>query len=284
MGNNESLSEEAVKILKRELMIDLGMKSFSGDITSCNFINKNDRREFLIIPRQKVIVCGVNFVSKFIKDVSKKIKFFALCKDGDLVKRNQVIAKISGNSRNIMSLERTVLNFLQHLSSISTTTNLLVKKLGKSKTKLLDTRKTTTGLRRLEKYATRTGGAINHRLDLTENILIKDNHIFLCGGIDGVLKKLREKRIKNFQIECDNLSQVIKLLNYGCKNFLLDNMSPRNIKKSLKLAEGKNVIFELSGGINAKNIQKFANLGANFISSGSITQNSQPVDIGLDIF
>ena len=106
MGNNESLSEEAVKILKRELMIDLGMKSFSADITSCNFINKNDRREFLIIPRQKVIVCVVNFVSKFIKDVSKKIKFFALCKDGDLVKRNQVIAKISGNSRNIINVLR----------------------------------------------------------------------------------------------------------------------------------------------------------------------------------
>ncbi len=284
MKKNVNLLKEAIKILEEELKVDLGKKSFRGDITSQTLISEQDEREFLIIPRQKIVVCGLSFISRFIKNLSKNIKFVCVYEDGEIVKKNQVIAKIYGNSRSILALERTILNFLQHLSGISTTTYFLVKKLEKSKTRLLDTRKTTTGLRKLEKYATRTGGAKNHRLNLNEKILIKDNHICICGGIDCVLKVLKKKKITNYQIECDNLSQVRKLLNFGCKNLLLDNMTPKSIKKSLELAKGKKVEFELSGGINIKNIDKFANLGANFISSGAITQSAQKVDIGLDIF
>ena len=279
-----SLQEEAIKILKNELKVDLGNKSFNGDVTTRSLISEKDEKEFFVIPRQQIVVCGLDCIPGFISRVTNKIHFNKIVKDGDLINKNQIIAKISGNSRQILSLERTILNFIQHLSAISTATHLLVKKLNKSKTKLLDTRKTTTGLRKLEKYATKKGGAINHRLSLDKKILIKDNHILVCGGIDKVLKKLKKKRITDYQIECDNFSQVQKLLNYGCKNFLLDNMSPKDIKKSLKLATGKNANFEISGGINVNNIHKFANLGANFISSGAITQGCKSVDIGLDIF
>ena len=139
-----SLQEEAIKILKNELKVDLGNKSFNGDVTTRSLISEKDEKEFFVIPRQQIVVCGLDCIPGFISRVTNKIHFNKIVKDGDLINKNQIIAKISGNSRKILSLERTILNFIQHLSAISSATHQLVKKLNKSKTKLLDTRKTTT--------------------------------------------------------------------------------------------------------------------------------------------
>ena len=196
-----------------------------------------------------------------------------------------IIAEISGNCRKILSMERTLLNFLQHLSSISTTTSNLIKLMGNTKTQLLDTRKTSIGLRLLEKYATSIGGAINHRMGLYDEILIKDNHIKVLGGIDKTISLLNKKNIKKFKIECENYEDVTKAIRAGASYILLDNMKPEEIKKCIKLKQKSNSYtkFEITGGINLNNIKKYYLLGADYISIGKITNSAKSVDIGLDI-
>ena len=155
--------------------------------------------------------------------------------DGNELNKNSIILEINGNVKFILLIERTILNFVQHLSSISTYTRKFVKKIGGTKTKLLDTRKTTTGLRVLEKYATKIGGAQNHRQGLYDQLLIKDNHIKLLGGIDNTLNIIKKKKIKKYIIECDSYEQVQKCLKFGSSYILLDNMSPNEIKNCINL-------------------------------------------------
>ena len=167
------------------------------------------------------------------------------------------------------------------MSSISSETKKYVVKLKNSNTKLLDTRKTTCGLRYLEKYATKMGGAINHRFGLFDEILIKDNHIKALGGITNTLKTLNGKKI-NYKIECDTLSQVRDCIAAGSTYILLDNMSPNQVKKIINCF-GKKAKFEVSGGVNLKNIAKYSKVGANYISTSKITLCSKSVDISLDL-
>ena len=205
--------------------------------------------------------------------------------DGNELNKNSIILEINGNVKFILLIERTILNFVQHLSSISTYTRKFVKKIGGTKTKLLDTRKTTTGLRVLEKYATKIGGAQNHRQGLYDQLLIKDNHIKLLGGIDNTLNIIKKKKIKKYIIECDSLEQVQKCLKFGSSYILLDNMSPNEIKNCINLKKNfkRKILFEISGGINHDNINLYSNLGSDFISSSKITNSAKSVDIGLDI-
>ncbi len=205
--------------------------------------------------------------------------------DGNELNKNSIILEINGNVKFILLIERTILNFVQHLSSISTCTRKFVKKIGGTKTKLLDTRKTTTGLRVLEKYATKIGGAQNHRQGLYDQLLIKDNHIKLLGGIDNTLNIIKKKKIKKYIIECDSYEQVQKCLKFGSSYILLDNMSPNEIKNCINLKKNlkRKILFEISGGINHDNINLYSNLGSDFISSSKITNSAKSVDIGLDI-
>ena len=189
---------------------------------------------------------------------------------------------ISGNSKVILATERTVLNFLQHLSSISTLTHKFILAMNSTNTKLKNTRKTTPGLRVFEKYATVVGGAIDHRMGLFDQILVKDNHIKALGKIETALSKLNEKKPK-FQIECENIDEVKKSISMGAKYILLDNMRPKEIQNCIKLRNNKNIEFEITGGISINNISKFSNLGADYISTGKITNSANSVDIGLDI-
>ena len=181
-------------------------------------------------------------------------------------------------------LERSVINFLQHLSSISTYTSRFVLLLKKSHTKLLNTRKTITGLRKLQKYATTVGGAKNHRMGLHDEILIKDNHIEVLGGIDNTLKVLKEKNIKNYKIECETIEEVKKSMLAGAKYILLDNMSPLEIKKSIGLKEKYNFLttFEITGGINLKNISPYLDTGIDAVSIGALTHQIISSDIKLE--
>lgn len=279
------VSKTAVRLLNDEYLFDTGGNLTNGDITSSEILDDKKNIKFFFIPREDIRICGLQFLREFLIKFSNKIKYKHNYTDGCLVKKDSIIAEIWGSPKTILSLERTLLNFLQHLSAISTTTSKVVEELKDSNTKLLDTRKTTPGMRVLEKYATKKGGAKNHRINLSDKILIKDNHIKVCGNEEKLINILKTKNISNYQIECDSFFQVKKFYEFGCKSFLLDNMKVSEIKKSVSLKSKKeNLIFEVSGGINLQNIKKYKDLGADFISSGFITQNPENVDIGLDIF
>lgn len=274
----------AIESLEKELHVDLGSNTSRRDITTEKLMKNDPTIKVNIVAREKLTLCGIRFIKAFVKKLDKRVKFLVLFEDGQEVKKNKTIAVLSGSSKLILKIERTILNFLQHLSSISTSTSKLVKKIGDSQTKLLDTRKTITGLRILQKYATKIGGAENHRKGLYDQILIKDNHIRILGGIEKTLDIISKKKIKNYKIECDTLDQVTKAIKSGAKYILLDNMNKKVIKKCLKLQHNKKVIFEITGGVNNKNIKEFSSLNADYISVGSITQSPIPIDIAIDIY
>ena len=275
----------AVKKLISEYFEDLGGSSHLGDITSRHLINKNLNVNAIITNREEIVLCGEFFIKSFLRKKFPKLKYKSNFVDGNKVKKNSNIIEIFGDLKSILAIERTILNFIQHLSSISTHTNEFVRLLNDSKTKLLDTRKTIIGLRKIQKYATHIGGAKNHRMGLYDKILIKDNHIKSIGSISETLTLIEKKKIKNFMIECDKFSQVKKCIKSNVNYILLDNMKPKEIVKCIKLKnEFKNkVLFEITGGINLKNFKKYCNLGADYISSGKITNCPKSVDIGLDI-
>lgn len=279
--NFSSLTKLAANLLISELKADLGKINFNQDKTTRLLIKKTKIVNVRIFTKEKIVLCGGKFVKDFISKNFPKIKIKLNYRDGDEINKNSNLILLEGDVRFILKIERTILNFLQHLSSISSETKKYVLKLKNSNTKLLDTRKTTCGLRYLEKYATKMGGAINHRFGLFDEILIKDNHIKALGGIRNTLKILLEKKI-NYKIECDTLSQVRDCIAAGSKYILLDNMSPNKVKKIINCF-GKKAKFEVSGGVNLKNITKYSKVGANYISTSKITLCSKSVDISLEL-
>ena len=279
---NKKLLKESFEKLCNELKNDLNGKSIKNDITSNYLLDDSSEFKCEISNREKIILCGEEFVRYFFKKKFPKIKIQSFYKDGAKLKKNSKIFSISGNSKVILATERTVLNFLQHLSSISTLTHKFILAMNSTKTKLKNTRKTTPGLRVFEKYATIIGGAIDHRMGLFDQILVKDNHIKALGKIETALSKLNERKQK-FQIECENIDEVKKSISMGAKYILLDNMRPKEIQNCIKLRNNKNIEFEITGGISINNISKFSNLGADYISTGKITNSANSVDIGLDI-
>lgn len=279
--NFSSLTKMATNLLLSDLKIDLGKINFNYDKTTRVFIKEKKILDVRIFTKEKIVFCGGKFVKDFVNKKFPKIKIELNFKDGDEVKKNSDLILLKGDIRLILMIERTILNFLQHLSSISSETKKYTLKLKKSNTKLLDTRKTTCGLRYLEKYATKMGGAINHRFGLFDDILIKDNHIKALGGISNTLEALRGKKL-NYKIECDNISQVHNCIRAGSKYLLLDNMAPNQIRKIIKRF-GKMAKFEISGGVNFENIEKYSKVGADYISTSKITLCSKSVDISLDL-
>lgn len=279
--NFSSLTKMATNLLLSDLKIDLGKINFDYDKTTRVLIKEKKILDVRIFTKEKIVFCGGKFVKDFVNKKFPKIKIKLNFKDGDEVKKNSDLILLKGDIRLILMIERTILNFLQHLSSISSETKKYTLKLKKSNTKLLDTRKTTCGLRYLEKYATKMGGAINHRFGLFDDILIKDNHIKALGGISNTIEALRGKKL-NYKIECDNISQVHNCIRAGSKYLLLDNMAPNQIRKIIKRF-GKKAKFEISGGVNFENIEKYSKVGADYISTSKITLCSKSVDISLDL-
>ena len=281
----EKVSRIAVRKLISELKDDLGGINLKNDLTSKTLLPNSLIGKAIITNREKIILCGQSFLKDFLKQKFPMLAFKSKYSDGNELNKNSIILELNGNVKFILLIERTILNFVQHLSSISTYTRKFVKKIGGTKTKLLDTRKTTTGLRVLEKYATKIGGAQNHRQGLYDQLLIKDNHIKLLGGIDNTLNIIKKKKIKKYIIECDSYEQVQKCLKFGSSYILLDNMSPNEIKNCINLKKNfkRKILFEISGGINHDNINLYSNLGSDYISSSKITNSAKSVDIGLDI-
>ncbi len=251
-----------------------------GDITS-NLINNNKIIEAKIISNQKAVVAGLLFVKQSFNQVDKKTKFIIKKKDGSTVKKNSVIAVIKGKANSIMIAERVALNFLSHISGIATKTNQFVKLAGK-KCKICCTRKTLPNYRVIQKYAVKIGGGTNHRFNLSDEFLIKDNHIASSDLREFVSLVIKNKREKKITVEVDSLKQLKKIIGLKFNTILFDNMSIKNLRAGVKLAK-KYYETEASGNINLKTVKSVAATGVNRISVGSITHSAPAIDFKLEI-
>ena len=252
----------------------------SGDITSD--LIKNDKViEAKLICNENAVIGGLRFAKSAFNLIDSKIKFIVKKKDGSLVKKNSLIATIKGKAKNILIAERVALNFLSLVSGIATKTNQFVKLAGK-KCKICCTRKTIPNLRVIQKYAVKLGGGTNHRFNLSDEFLIKDNHIASSDLRKLVILAIEDKKNKKITVEVDNLKQLKKILGLKFNTVLFDNMSINNIKAGIKLAK-KYYETEASGNISLKTVKKVAATGVNRISVGSITHSSSAIDFKLEI-
>ncbi len=252
----------------------------AGDITS-NLIKKSSIKKFKIIANQNGIIGGIEFAKSTFKIFDDKIQFHIKKKDGSQVKKGQIIATIKGDSKNILICERVALNFLSHISGIASYTNKFVKRI-KGKSKICCTRKTIPNLRVIQKYAVKLGGGINHRFNLNDEFLIKDNHI-----VSSELKYLVQKAIKNkkgrkITVEVDNLKQLKSILGFKFNTVLFDNMNIKSLKEGVKLAK-KYYVTEASGNITLKNVKSVSKTGVDRISVGSITHSAPAMDFKIEI-
>ena len=252
----------------------------SGDITS-KLIKTNQINKFNLISNQNAILAGINLFKFTFKIIDKKINIKLIKKDGSKVKKGTRIAIIKGNTKSILMAERTALNFLSHLSGIATKTNEFVKKTKKYKTKICCTRKTIPNLRLLQKYAVRIGGGFNHRFNASNEFLIKDNHIASSNIVELITLANKKKQKKIITVEVDNIKQLKEILGLKFQRVLLDNMTPKNIRKAVKLVNNK-YETEASGSININNIKKISSTKVNRISIGSLTHSVKAVDLKLE--
>ena len=252
----------------------------NGDITS-NLINNNRVIKAKIISNENALVAGIEFAKQTFLLIDKKIKFKILKKDGSIVKKHNVIAIIEGKAKNILLAERVALNFLSHLSGIATKTNHFVKTV-KGKCKICCTRKTIPNMRVIQKYAVKVGGGTNHRFNLSDEYLIKDNHIASSNIKEVVSKAIQNKKGRKITVEVDNINQLKEIIGLKFDTVLLDNMSIQNLKKSIKIINNK-YETEASGNVNSKNIKKIASTKVNRISIGSLTHSVKAIDYKLEI-
>jgi len=252
----------------------------NGDITS-NLINNNRVIKAKIISNENALVAGIQFAKQAFLLIDKKIKFKILKKDGSIVKKHNIIAIIEGKAKNILLAERVALNFLSHLSGIATKTNHFVK-IVKGKSKICCTRKTIPNMRVIQKYAVKIGGGTNHRFNLSDEYLIKDNHIASSNIKEVVSKAIQNKKGRKITVEVDNINQLKEIIGLKFDTVLLDNMSIKNLKKSIKIINNK-YETEASGNVNSKNIKKIASTEVNRISIGSLTHSVKAIDYKLEI-
>ena len=252
----------------------------SGDISS-NLLKKNIIKKVKLISNQSGIIGGLEFLKQTYKLIDKSIKIDLKKKEGSKVKKGETIAIINGNIKHILTGERVVLNFLSHISGVATTTNQFVKKVSK-KCKICCTRKTIPNLRVIQKYAVKLGGGTNHRFNLSDEYLIKDNHIASLNIEKLVELAVEKKNGKIITVEVDNLNQLKKIIGLKFDRVLFDNMKPKILKKAINLSK-KFYETEASGGITIKNIKKIASTGVNRVSIGSLTHSFNSLDLKLEI-
>ncbi|MDR2430711.1 MAG: carboxylating nicotinate-nucleotide diphosphorylase [Candidatus Margulisbacteria bacterium] len=278
------LSQNIRDLLKRALREDAPR----GDITSCYFGNSKTRVTARIIAKADGILCGLEAAEQCFRLVSRRIIFQANYADGDRIKKGAALAELNGGLNAILLAERTALNLLQHLSGIATETGKMAARLKHSKARLLDTRKTTPGLRSLEKYAVRCGGGENHRADLSAMVLIKNNH--LAGlSLRELSRRLKyfKRRKKNIRVEIEaaTLKQVENFLRLPVDIIMLDNLRPPLIRRAVNLRAKLNpdCLLEISGNVRAANIGALAKTGADYISCGALTHSAPALDIALRV-
>ena len=272
------LSKDFIRnTVKRALNEDLYP---SGDITS-SLVKNNKIIKIRLLSNENAIVGGLLFVNQAFDLVDNKIKFIIKKPDGSNVKKGSLIATIEGNARNILIAERVALNFLSHISGIATKTNKLVKLAGK-KCKICCTRKTIPNMRVIQKYAVKLGGGTNHRFNLSDEFLIKDNHIASSDIKKLVSLAIKNKKGRKITVEVDNLKQLKTIMGLKFNTVLFDNMSIKNLKAGVKIAK-KYYTTEASGNINLKTVKKVAKTGVDRISVGSITHSNTAIDFKLEI-
>ena len=253
----------------------------SGDITS-ELLNKRLVKRVKLIVNENGILGGIDFAKETFKLIDKKIKFISKKKEGSKIKKGSTIALIDGNLKNILTGERVALNFLSHISGIATRTNKFVKKIG-NKSKICCTRKTIPNLRVLQKYGVKLGGGKNHRFNLSDEFLIKDNHIASEKNFENIIKKaIKNKNGRKITVEVDSIKQLKKIMGLKFDTVLLDNMRPQILKTAVKLIN-KKYETEASGGVNLNNIKKISKTGVNRISIGCLTHSVTALDFKLEI-
>ena len=253
----------------------------SGDITT-QLIKNNNKIKAKIISNENCIIGGLNFAKEAFKYSDRKIVFKTKTKDGKKIKKGKVIATIYGMPKAILKSERVALNFLSLISGVATTTRKFVDKVKGKKCKICCTRKTMPNLRTIQKYGVKLGGGLNHRFNLSDEILIKDNHVAVDGNIRKLVKRaIKNRKGKKITVEVDNLSQLKKIMGLKFNRILFDNMNLKNIRKGVKLSN-KLYETEASGGISLKNVRKIASTGVKRISVGKITNSAPAVDFKLE--
>lgn len=267
------------KFIKGALKEDIGL----GDITTNAIISDKETATGRVLAKENFIVCGLEIFKDVFFCLDKNVEIGLKVSDGEKVHKGQELLTFSGNTRTLLSGERVALNILQRLSGIATLTSKFVEKVPDS-VKILDTRKTTPGMRIMEKYAVRCGGGANHRYGLHDAILIKDNHIKAAGSITKAVKRIRKKNshVQKIEVEVKNFEEVKEALLTGCDTLMLDNMSPDQIKKAVEIIDRKARI-EVSGNMGLHNIEEVAGTGIDYISVGAITHSAPAVDISMVI-
>lgn len=253
-----------------------------GDITTESLEIEGEGKGYFLA-KEDFLLCGIDVAAKVFKAIDQNVKIAKKFKDGQFIKKGTKFCFVYGDLKALLWGERTALNFLQRLSAIATKTSRAVKLLGRSKTKLLDTRKTTPLLRSLEKYAVKVGGGNNHRMGLSDGILIKDNHIQAVGSVSEAVKRARRNcPMKKIEIEVKNVSEFIEAVKEKADIILLDNFAPEDLKKILKL-KPKGILTEVSGGVTLDNLPFLSKIGVDFVSMGALTHTVKAVDISFEI-
>lgn len=272
------------KYLDEKINQFLDEDAANNDVTTLSCVGENVIISGYIEAQSDMVLCGVPIIKKLLKNCQNLEILF---NDGDIINKNTIFATFKGNARYILSRERVLLNLLQRLSGIATTTAEFVNKVKNSNIRILDTRKTTPGLRLFEKYAVHCGGGYNHRFNLEEGVLIKDNHITAAGSVTKALLLIKKQGINlPIELEVDNLEQIKEAMQIGVDGFLLDNMDRVRTIEAVKLIRsypnGENIFIESSGGINLSNLENYIETGINAISIGALTHSAKSVDIHME--
>lgn len=280
-----SFAQALLRLCENGLLEDAACEDITSDFT----IENNASIPFKIVAREEIVVCGieaVHFCFNALKQTPKfktsSLQLDIKAQDGELLKPQTIIAEGLGDAKLILAAERVILNVMQHLSGISTLTRQFVQALDNDKIKILDTRKTFPGARILQKYAVKIGGGCNHRFNLSDAILIKDNHIAAAGGIKQALQLAKKSKNLTIEIECDTLEQVAQAVEEKPDVIMLDNMDVATIEAAINIINQQCQI-EISGGVDLQSIQQLSHLNVDFISVGALTHSVKAIDIGLDI-
>ncbi len=276
MLNDPLLTQDIRAVVKHALEEDIR----DGDITAM-LIPADNKAEASVITREQAVVCGQPWVDEVFRQLDSDVEIEWLVKDGDEVQPEQILFKLKGSARSLLTGERTALNFLQTLSGTATTSRQYSKLVVGTDIKILDTRKTIPGLRLAQKYAVKVGGCHNHRMGLYDAFLIKENHIAACGGIAAAVRKAREVAPdKLVEVEVENLDELKQALTAGADIVMLDNFSPKDIEAAVGICQNQ-AKLEVSGNLEADNITKKAITGIDYLSSGSLTKHCQAVDFSM---
>jgi nicotinate-nucleotide pyrophosphorylase (carboxylating) len=261
--------------------LGVGVPGGGHDVTAESVIPADARFSGLMDSRDAITVAGLPLAAAFFRSLDPDMTIEVLAEEGEQVPAGSDLMRLTGNARAMLTAERSALNTVQHLSGIATMTRLYVDAIGDNSAVLLDTRKTIPGLRRLEKYATRMGGAQNHRMGLWDAAMIKDNHIMVAGNVGEAVRRARDAGVQDIICEVDRIDQIEPALTAGASHLLLDNMDPATLRRAVTLVAGR-VPCEASGGVNLDTIGPISASGVDFVSVGRLTQSAPAVDIGLD--